>query len=364
MRLRLTSVDEFQFLTCVKHRVWGSKTGRFGSWEKGDYLVVLVNKAVAGLALVSGKPYVSKQKVWDNGLFPHRIPIEFTHAFLPDNRLLILGPIRDALISVWGPKYGFGILNQQLLQDDVAESIVSIINKHPNNLTQILPKLEEFLFEAKLLRQTTKKAKHPSLPHTKTVTVVAKEEPRSRKEESAHLKAQHELIRLGRATGCSIWVASNDKNKKYQGNSLGQLCLKNLPSLGLSDEATKRISLIDVIWLRQNGPVCAFEVEETTSVYSGLLRMSDLISVIPALNIKLFIVAPKERQGRFMAELNRPTFQKIGLSEFCRFIASEDLEKLVTQVDELVKDMPGLVVPSIIDTVAIPLEQEPESALQ
>jgi hypothetical protein len=115
-------------------------------------------------------------------------------------------------------------------------------------------------------------------------------------------------------------------------------------SLGLSDEATKRISLIDVIWLRQNGPVCAFEVEETTSVYSGLLRMSDLISVIPALNIKLFIVAPRERQGRFMAELNRPTFQKIGLSEFCRFIASEDLEKLVGKVDELVKDLPGLVV--------------------
>lgn len=109
-------------------------------------------------------------------------------------------------------------------------------------------------------------------------------------------------------------------------------------SLGLSDEATKRISLIDVIWLRQNGPVCAFEVEETTSVYSGLLRMSDLISVIPALNIKLFIVAPRERQGRFMAELNRPTFQKIGLSEFCRFIASEDLEKLVGKVDKTCRD--------------------------
>jgi hypothetical protein len=364
MRLRVTSVDEFQFLTCVKHRVWGSKTARFGSWEEGDYLVVLVNKAVAGLAVVSGKPHVSKQKIWDNGVFPHRIAIEFTHAFLPDNRLLILGPIRDVLIAAWGPKYGFGILNQQLLQDDAAETIVNIIKSQPNNLSQIIPKLEDYLSEAKLLRQTTKKPKQTAVAHVETVAVIAKDEPRSKKEESAHLKAQHELIRLGRATGCSIWVASNDKNKKYQGTSLGQLCLKNLPSLGLSEEATKRISLIDVIWLRQNGPVCAFEVEETTSVYSGLLRMSDLISVIPAMNIKLFIVAPRERQGRFMAELNRPTFQKIGLGEFCRFIASEDLEKLVVNVEELVKDMPGLVVPSIVDTVAIPLEQEPESALQ
>src|SRR5713226_5666285 len=94
MRLRLTSVDEFQFLTCLKHKVWGSKTSRFGPWDVGDYLAILVDKAVAGLAVVSSKPYRSKQKIWDNGLFPHRIDIEFTHAFIPENRLLVLGPIR------------------------------------------------------------------------------------------------------------------------------------------------------------------------------------------------------------------------------------------------------------------------------
>jgi hypothetical protein len=346
------------------NKVWGSKTSRFGHWELGDYLVVLVNKAVAGLAVVSGKSFFSKQRIWDNGLFPHRIRIEFTHAFLPDNRQLILGPIRDMLMSAWGPKYGFGILNQQLLQDDAAETIINIIRTQPNNLSQIEDKLGDYLSEAKLLRQTSKKTNRREISPARTVEVVRKEEPRSKKEESAHLRAQHELIGLGRATGCSIWVASNDKNKKYKGNSLGQFCLKTLPSLGLSSEATKRISLIDVIWLRQNGPVCAFEVEETTSVYSGLLRLSDLISVIPALNIKLFIVAPKERQARVMAELARPTFQKIGLSEFCRFIASEDLEKLVTKVNELVEDVPGLIAPIIIDTVAISLEQEAENALQ
>ncbi len=140
--------------------------------------------------------------------------------------------------------------------------------------------------------------------------------------------------------------------------------MKKLPNLGLNAEATKRISLIDIIWIRQNGPVCAFEVEETTAVYSGLLRMSDFISVVPALNIKLFIVAPKQRQERVMAELSRPTFQKVGLSEYCQFIPKEELEKLVTKVDGLVEDRPGLITPNIVDTVAIPLEQEAESALQ
>ena len=73
MNLRITKVDEFQFLTCVKHQVWGSKIDRFKHWQIGDYLAIIVDKQIAGLAKVDGKPYVSKEIVWDNGLFPHRI---------------------------------------------------------------------------------------------------------------------------------------------------------------------------------------------------------------------------------------------------------------------------------------------------
>ena len=58
MCLRLTKVDELQFLTCVKHQVWGSKTPRFKDWKAGDYLVFTVDKAIAGLAEVSGEAAV------------------------------------------------------------------------------------------------------------------------------------------------------------------------------------------------------------------------------------------------------------------------------------------------------------------
>ena len=60
----------------------------------------------------------------------------------------------------------------------------------------------------------------------------------------------------------------------------------------------------------------------------------------------------------------RPTFQKIGLSEFRRFIATEDLEKLVAKVDDLVEDTAGIVTPNIVDAIALELEQEAESSLQ
>ena len=84
--------------------------------------------------------------------------------------------------------------------------------------------------------------------------------------------------------------------------------------------------------------------------------MSDLLAVIPALKINLFIVAPKERRNKFISELGRPTFRKIGLSDYCRFIAIEDLEDLVAKVGELQG-----IQPTVLNNIAIQLEEETEN---
>ena len=47
MRLRLSSIDEFQLLTCLKHGLWGAKMDRFGEWRQGDYLLLTVSKSLA-----------------------------------------------------------------------------------------------------------------------------------------------------------------------------------------------------------------------------------------------------------------------------------------------------------------------------
>ena len=363
MRLRLVAVDELQFLTCLKHQLWGSKSARFKEWQAGDCLIFIVDRAVAGLAEITGEPYVSKDKVWDNGIFPYRIPIKMTHAMLRDNRPPILGQIRDVLTSAWGTVYGWGIRNQQLLQDKAAETIVSIIQSQPNELPTIQAKLEEIIGEAKLTRSV--KAAAPKGKRGRKKKVEAQVEANdtvtaTKQEVSEHIKAQSNLIQLGKIVGCSIWIAANDRNRPYKGKSLGEGCLQSLPNLGLSVEATKRISYIDVIWVRQNAPVCAFEVETSTSIYSGLLRMSDLLALVPALNMKLFIVAPKDRQDKVMSELVRPTFQKIGISEYCRFIDIEDLYSLLAKVD----DLQGHIQPSIVDTIAVEVENELESEME
>ena len=62
------------------------------------------------------------------------------------------------------------------------------------------------------------------------------------------------------------------------------------------------------MWLRGRAIYRAFEVEQTTAVYSGLLRMADLLALQPNMDIRLHIVAPDERREKVFTEMKRPVF--------------------------------------------------------
>src|SRR5208337_3521796 len=142
--------DEFAFLTCLKHQLYGSKKARFKDWKIGDYLAIKVDKALAGLAQIAGEPYYSKERIWDHGLYPHRIAIKFVHVALPENRLPVLGEIREALISAWGTtKYGTNILNEAALPESESQKIVDAIQAGKNDLDEVLKDLETYLIQAK-----------------------------------------------------------------------------------------------------------------------------------------------------------------------------------------------------------------------
>jgi hypothetical protein len=97
--------------------------------------------------------------------------------------------------------------------------------------------------------------------------------------------------------------------------------------------------LIDVLWLKGNAIVAAFEVESTTSIYSGLLRMSDLVAMQPNLNMPLYLVAPDDRREKVMIEVNRPTFSRLSppLSEICRFISFSTLKEQMKAVSHILR---------------------------
>ncbi len=153
-----------------------------------------------------------------------------------------------------------------------------------------------------------------------------------------HTEIQHALLNLGVEMGFDIWVARNDRSKAWNGIPLGSLegMTEVLPTQ--FNEATNRtIELIDVLWLKGNSIVAAFEVESTTSVYSGLLRMSDLLALQPNLSIDLFLVAPDERRDKVESELLRPTFKlrEKPLASVCGFLSFEVLTSKLDGIRQL-----------------------------
>jgi type II restriction enzyme len=58
--------------------------------------------------------------------------------------------------------------------------------------------------------------------------------------------------------------------------------------------------------------MAAFEVEHTTSIYSGIVRMLDLaLSGDTHASEGLFLVAPDNREAEVLAQLRRPAFSRV-----------------------------------------------------
>ena len=175
-------------------------------------------------------------------------------------------------------------------------------------------------------------------------------------EVSAHTKIQYILLKLGSDMGLDVWIAKNDRSKEIEGEKLSHIprILAALPTQ--FDEATmKTIELIDVLWLKGKAIVAAFEIESTTSIYSGLLRMSDLISMQPNLNISLYIVAPDERSSKVMFEVNRPTFSRLEppLSELCSYISFSSIEEAIEKHGSVFRYMKPDILEKISESCVI-----------
>lgn len=135
------------------------------------------------------------------------------------------------------------------------------------------------------------------------------------KDESEHTQVQHMLIRIGRAMGYDVFVARNDRHRSCCGEAFSMLTVPELPELSVTEDVRDTISLIDVIWLKREKEggiqriVGAFEVEKSTSIYSGMLRMKDLARSLPEHDCHFYLVAPDSREQEVLAQMTRPAFR-------------------------------------------------------
>ena len=156
----------------------------------------------------------------------------------------------------------------------------------------------------------------------------------AQQEDRSHTQVQGWLRDLGKALGFDVWIAANDRNRSYDGGRLCDGCLDVLPASLEASPGAETVRLIDVLWLEEGAAgdgagrvAAAFEVEHTTSIYSGIVRLLDLALGAPDhAAAHLFLVAPDAREDDARQQLARPAFRRVADLKV-RFLPYGELER-------------------------------------
>lgn len=334
-------INLFTWKTWQEFLKAGGQTSGFreGRWrtiqrmQPGDRLLCYLTGVSRFFAIleVTGSPFRSNEPIWEDAVFPCRIPVQVQLVLEPGYAVPVV-ELSDQLSyfqnlkspHAWSGHFRGSPVSEKPTD---AQIIIDALNSARQN-----PTYREF-DENRLHRRVYEtRTGSVSIPDDGEETAPASQ-PVTPELESTHDEIQWLLLYVGQEMGLDLWVARNDRGKSYAGHSF-----QSLPRLRRSlpvqfDQATNRtIELIDVLWLRDNSIIAAFEIEHTTSVYSGLLRMADLITMQPNINIPLFIVAPDERGEKVRSEINRPVFSMAlsqPLPKMCRYIPYSKLTEKV-----------------------------------
>ena len=144
-----------------------------------------------------------------------------------------------------------------------------------------------------------------------------------------HTEIQGWLRDLGQALGFDVWVAANDRGRIYANGDLSKGCVESLPAAVANAPGADAVRLIDVLWLERGADrvAAAFEVEHTTSIYSGIVRLLDLaLGAADQTARGLFLVAPDDREEEVRGQLRRPAFQRVSDLRV-RFLPYGELQK-------------------------------------
>jgi hypothetical protein len=171
-----------------------------------------------------------------------------------------------------------------------------------------------------------------SVPEDSAVTEDPAAQPEAEARESIRMQAL--VASIGISMGLSIWIPRADRVAVLKElNMESPQVLERLP-LNYDDTTLRTIEQIDVLWLRGRSIARAFEVEHTTSVYSGILRMADLLALQPNMDINLHIVAPLARREKVFSEIRRPVFSLLDkgpLAESCTYLSYDSLREVAAQ---------------------------------
>lgn len=310
--------------------VWGSRDSpsnrsKFDRMNEGDEILIVEGQTIKLLGRVACKdvnPRLSKE-LWKN------LRGETTEGW--DLIYFIANPKEIELpFSKFTALFGYAANYQLRGFTTVAQDKLEEFYTKYDDLYSILLRLKggqavEKVPEPDALQETFG---YSAAPKSQTGPIGDDE---SEGEPSEHRKMQWLLLKLGRQAGEKVWSPRNDQSRittEYNFTDFEETFAAGL------DAQVKYVENIDVVWKEEFRIDAAFEIENSTSIYSGLLRFADLTMVAPNTIYPMFIVAPAQRRNRVKEQLSRPSFRHLGISDKVRYLPYEK----VLEIEEFFGD--------------------------
>lgn len=304
--------------------VWGSRPGpqnqsRFDKMAAGDYVLIVEGAHLKAIGQIAAKTANARlaRELWKPLRGGEGEPWSLVY-FIANAREVTVPFSEVARLFGYEPHYqlqGFSSVSEQRLEtfhkryDDLYSVLVRLASGQP---------IEEKRPEQSL---------DPTPQQEPLVELHPDEIDQALCAEaiSDHVRMQFTLARLGLKAGEKVWVPAGDKEKLRRAFGFDSFDAEFSAGLDLPHSYVENI---DVVWKQEFRIAAAYEIENSTSIYSGLLRFSDLMILAPNTIYPMFVVAPGARKNRLREQLRRPTFKEMDLGSKVRFLSYEAIDEV------------------------------------
>ncbi len=353
--LNLFTIETWNEFLAAGSGVTGFSESRWSTVRNikpGDYMLCYLTKVsrFVGVLEAVSEPFSDEERIWSKALYPSRVRVKPMVTLTPETAI----PITDLRenLSIFQ-----GISNPNAWSGHVRGSPTKWSAIDGKAVMTALVTAQETPVVRPLPTRHSRTARRSSSRGEENSAGIVIDDSVGESSSVTSTDTQHDeiqwmLLKLGSEMGLDVWVARNDRKRSFDGRTFADVprIKKSLP-LQFDAETMQIIEHIDVLWLRNNSIAAAFEIESTTAIYSGLLRLSDLLAMHPNLSIPLYIVAPDDRHDKVLREVARPTFthRESPLYKVCRLIVFSTLRSQFSRL----RDLGPYLKPEVLDRLSI-----------
>jgi len=157
-------------------------------------------------------------------------------------------------------------------------------------------------------------------------------------EESIHDLMIKNLVSLGKVQGYSSHIGQTEQRKYLEFRKIS-IPMGNNVEFGLNPKAFDIIREIDLLWLKGNSIVAAFEIEKSTTIDSGINRFRNLFAATPNQNIPTYIAIPDNREEEAINKIGSLANRKENLNKKIKYILFSDIKDKKIEIEKISKEI-------------------------